>query len=291
MSCVALYLIMASNGKSIRWAFNVSSWTPTKLQMKFALSCIQQEEKDRISKFVFADSFKASLIGRLMLRKFVHIVTGLDYSSIKFLRDDKGKPYFYHPSFEVDVNVSHQGDYAVLAGELGPCKLGVDVMKMEYTTRNRTLSEFFRLMNRHFTSTEWNNIKYDKDERKQTEAFYRHWCLKESYVKNLGCGITVNLQNISFEVQQKELYQNKVLTNTTCKLNGKYLQDWRFEESLLDADHCVAVSLFSKETTPAVTMFEFLHFDDLLKGAVPLLDVDDELCEEFFKKEKHANVV
>ncbi|XP_026482547.1 L-aminoadipate-semialdehyde dehydrogenase-phosphopantetheinyl transferase [Ctenocephalides felis] len=275
---------------SVRWAFNVSSWTPTKMQMQFALSCIQQEEKDRISKYVFGDSFKASLVGRLMLRKFVHVVTGLQYNEIKFRRDDKGKPFLDNSDYQLDVNVSHQGNYAVLAGELGPCKLGVDVMKMEYTTKNRPLAEFFRLMTRHFSPLEWCNIKQGANEQKQTEGFYRHWCLKESYVKNLGCGITVNLQNISFEIQNRTLSEDKVVSDTVCKVNGEYLDGWRFEESLLDEDHCVAVSLYSKGDKPPIKLFEFLNFNDLVKNAVPLLEPDPELCDEFFKKESHPYI-
>ena len=63
--------------------------------------------------------------------------------------------------------------------------------------------EFFRLMRRQFTDGEWQQIKGDVDANnaddapengqkdvgsQQLAAFYRHWSLKESFVKATGSG-------------------------------------------------------------------------------------------------------
>lgn len=160
------------NAKSIRWAFKFSKWSPSNPDMLLASSCIQVEEKKRLSKFVFKNDVKSSLIGLLMMRKFVSDSSSIPYNEIKFVRDDKGKPYLDDQNIKLNFNISHQGDYVVFVGEVGELKLGVDVMKLEYTG-GKTLTEFFRLMNRQFSTQEWLNIKGAGGEKEQIAMFCR----------------------------------------------------------------------------------------------------------------------
>ena len=185
---------------STRWAFNFSKWEPTEKELLLATSCIQVEEKARLAKFVFRKDFKASLVGRLLMRKFVSKYTGISYNKVNFRRDCREKPFYETTDTAaqtVSFNVSHQGSYAVLAGEVEKINIGVDVMKLEYSGGKKT-EDFFRLMDSQFTDNEWKTIKgplwssdYDKISR-----FYRHWALKESYVKAIGVGITMDLKKI-----------------------------------------------------------------------------------------------
>uniref|UniRef100_A0A182XZ17 L-aminoadipate-semialdehyde dehydrogenase-phosphopantetheinyl transferase n=1 Tax=Anopheles stephensi TaxID=30069 RepID=A0A182XZ17_ANOST len=255
-----------------------------------ATSCIQPEEKNTLQRFVFRDDFNASLIGRLMMRRFVQLATDLAYDEIKFERDSKGKPFLKNEGVAVDFNVSHQGRYAVLAGMATSSassnstkpspKIGVDVMKIEYSG-GKPLDEFFRLMTRNFSDDEWRYIRGRSDENAQLEAFMRNWCLKESYVKNVGVGITVDLRKISFRIQTEVLARDRVVSDTTLRVNSEPMANWRFEESLIDRDHCVAVSL---ENVPAEddlsgNCFELIDFKALVEGHRPLLAIDENYCE------------
>ena len=69
-----------------------------------------------------------------MLRRVIHHVTKIPYREIKLARTDKGKPYLVNQlSAELQrfsFNVSHQGDYVVLAAETD-CSVGIDVMQTE----------------------------------------------------------------------------------------------------------------------------------------------------------------
>ncbi|XP_025829726.1 L-aminoadipate-semialdehyde dehydrogenase-phosphopantetheinyl transferase [Agrilus planipennis] len=235
------------SSKSVRWTFNISKWQPTVQDIKLATSCIQPEEKARLAKFVFKNDFKASLIGRLMMRKFVHDVTKVPYNSIKFSRDNKGKPVVISPETVLALNVSHQGDFAVLAGEAGLSMIGADIMKVEYTG-GKSLSEFFRIMSRQFSVSEWITIKSCKSEDEQLGSFYRHWCLKESYVKAIGVGITISLQDLSFKIKTPCLSEKNVITDTELYVKNEK-QNWIFEESLINNKHIVAVALNANEWT------------------------------------------
>lgn len=92
----------------------------------------------------------------------------------------------------LDLNVSHQGDYAVLAGEEG-VRVGVDIMDCTRPSEKRkskgervtnssyhvggiaSLDQFFTTMRRQFTEREWHQIKSPSNEEDKLKLFYRFW--------------------------------------------------------------------------------------------------------------------
>ncbi|XP_014882465.1 L-aminoadipate-semialdehyde dehydrogenase-phosphopantetheinyl transferase isoform X1 [Poecilia latipinna] len=233
---------------SVRWGFRCGSWTPSRSEWLFAARCVQQEEKDRIGQFVFAKDAKSAMAGRLLLRKFVCEMMGIPWSQIRLNRSPRGKPYLAAP-LQVTTgsdppwsfNISHQGDYAVLAAQQG-VQVGVDVMKTTLPGSN-SVPEFFRIMTRQFTAHEWSTIQSAASEHQQLAAFYRHWTLKESFIKAIGTGLGFNLQRAEFHLSPELLTLGTVLRQTKMHLDEEPEDLWVFEESLLDADHHVAVAL------------------------------------------------
>lgn len=64
-------------------------------------------------------------------------------------------------------------------------------------------------MNRQFTPEEWETIRKGDEgeaevttEESQLRMFYRHWCLKESFIKADGQGLSWNLLRLNFVVRQ-----------------------------------------------------------------------------------------
>lgn len=273
---------------NIRWAFNASAWQPTGAQTISASSYIQPEEKARISRYVFQNDAKSSLVGRLMLRKYVHLSTKMPYEEIRFGRDDRGKPHLLGVGdVSLGFNISHQGDYVVLAGNTQK-NVGIDVMKIEKPV-NKNIPEFFRLMNRQFSKHEWCMIRSFPTEMEQVACFYRFWCLKESYVKNIGIGINIPLHEISFCLKTRKLTVGEVNTDTTLYVKDVLKDDWMFEETLLDDKHAVAVSLQNdKKIEYNSVPYTFLTFEDLVKDAKPLIEPDQKFADEFLNKQlKH----
>lgn len=275
-----------------RWLFNLSKWEPTLDDLMLATSCIQQEEKIRLAKFVFRNDFYASLIGRLMMRSFINCVTtNVKYSDIIIERDERSKPFYLANSdLYVDFNISHQGSYTVLAGcsgsKLEKIQIGVDVMKMEYSG-GKSYNEFFRLMNKNFSQHEWGTILKYKSSKCQLNSFMRHWSLKESYVKNIGIGITTDLSKISFIVNS-ELPKTMLepIVNTNVEVNGILLNNWSFEEYLIDNNHCAAVSVFNPHNVILpVLNFEEVTFSKIMENSEELLPRDEKYCLEMFEKE------
>lgn len=265
-----------------RWAFDLSTWTPTLPQLTNAVAVIQPEERTRLMKFHFIDDFLSSLIGRLLMRKFVSTCSGEPYDQVQFKRDVRGKPYWVEGQAHgqkgtaaasktaLSFNVSHQGSLVLLAGIEGnkddpEFGIGTDVMKIEYSG-GKSLSEFFRLMQNKFSPQEWSYIgRPQHNERAQLKAFMRHWCLKEAYVKELGVGITVDLQKISFAVDTTHPLEVAAspLCGTTLRCNGTPMTQWHFEEHLISQKYCAAIAF--RNCLPEVNAkFEFVRFEDLI---------------------------
>ncbi|XP_022604218.1 L-aminoadipate-semialdehyde dehydrogenase-phosphopantetheinyl transferase [Seriola dumerili] len=283
---------------SVRWAFRCGSWTPSRCDWLFAARCIQREEKDRIGQFVFAKDAKSAMAGRLLLRRFVCERMGVPWTEIRLERSPRGKPYLTAPlmdSSDSDAawsfNLSHQGDYAVLAAEQGG-QVGVDLMKTTMPGSS-SVPEFFRIMTRQFTAYEWSVIQSAGSEHQQLAAFYRHWALKESFIKAIGTGLGFNLQRVEFHLPSEPLTQGPVLRQTKMHLDEEEEEDWIFEESLLDDDHHVAVALGPADkadsaphpsSLPPPTTFTLLSFSDLIASALPLTEEDPAYWDSFKMK-------
>nr|XP_013808986.1 PREDICTED: L-aminoadipate-semialdehyde dehydrogenase-phosphopantetheinyl transferase [Apteryx mantelli mantelli] len=207
--------------------------------------------------------------GRLLIRKLIAEKLHIPWNEICLQRTSKGKPFLANNMSSTcsnyNFNVSHQGDYAVLAAE-PELQVGIDIMKTslpvaQYLSTGRlfylvfiipldsgssSIPNFFRIMKRQFTEAEWGVIKSMNNEWMQLDMFYRHWALKESFLKAIGVGIGFNLQRIEFNVSPLQLEIGKVYQETKLLLDGDE-EEWTFEETRLDDNHHVAVALGKQE--------------------------------------------
>ncbi|XP_075164294.1 L-aminoadipate-semialdehyde dehydrogenase-phosphopantetheinyl transferase [Haematobia irritans] len=290
---------MSAKLQTTRWAFDLNTWSPNVAQLALAIAAIQTEERSRLIKFYFINDFLSSLVGRLLMRKYVSQCTQLPYHEIKFARDARGKPYWLNHIDEsqreyrqqLQFNVSHQGNFVILAGvhsaKYEDVGIGCDVMKLEYSG-GKDLKEFFRIMHRKFADSEWRYITQPNfNQQQQLKAFMRHWCLKEAYVKELGVGINVDLQKIEFSVDDtRELgIETPTLGGATLKCNDIPMHNWNFEEHMLHPKYCAAIA-FRNYQPEFEEKFKFLDIDDLLRPS-ELADSSEiiEYCRTALRKQ------
>ncbi|XP_050784297.1 L-aminoadipate-semialdehyde dehydrogenase-phosphopantetheinyl transferase isoform X3 [Gopherus flavomarginatus] len=284
---------------SARWAFPCAAWVPRRDEWLLAARLVQPEERDRVRQFVFARDAKAAMVeeaaapygdsageprverevlgqeetraGRLLIRKLMAEKLRIPWNEIHLQRTSKGKPFLVndilgiHPNF--NFNVSHQGDYAVLAAE-PELQVGIDIMKTNLPGSG-SIPDFFRIMKRQFTEAEWSVIKSMNNEWIQLDMFYRHW-----------------------------LEVGKVYKETKMMLDGDKEEGWTFEETRLDDLHHVAVALgkpevfvqkdsngLSKDVTQP--QFQVLTFDDLVAAGVPIAHEDPAYWDNFCSKQEY----
>ena len=253
----------------IRWVFNTRLWNPTEEEWRKCVSLISATEAERISKFVFLEDKKRALVGRLSIRAAVSEGLNVPWIKIDLSRTEKGKPCFtryflsrYPEGTEFNFNISHHGDYVVLAAE--KCGgVGIDVMKIELPKSNKSIEDFFKTMRRLFTLNEWDFINSGIDPYSKLSNFYRLWTLKESFLKATGQGISLDLQFLEFSILSPLTLEN-IQTNTCVSLYQTQQNDWLFEERLIDNNHIVSVAIKTTQTTNEPECFELISIPRLL---------------------------
>lgn len=287
MSKVFLVKMAKFPVKYVRWAFDFNSWQPTESQILKAFSCVQPEEKERIGRFVFKRDAKASLIGRLLIRKFIAENSDLGYNEILLKRNELGKPFVENSQVKgkLKFSVSHHGRLVVFVGHLSKSEIGIDVMTVKYQG-GKELPYFFHLMSRHFGTNEWNVIKNtsSSDDVKMM-LFNRNWALKESYLKAVGTGISVDLGKIEFKINTKSVKTDGYIEDAELFVDKVKQTNWLFQETLLASDHLVVVAVETAESIDTKP-FVFLSFDQITQNAIPLIKEDIEFTRDFMQKEE-----
>ncbi|XP_002131714.2 L-aminoadipate-semialdehyde dehydrogenase-phosphopantetheinyl transferase [Ciona intestinalis] len=270
---------------SCKFAFNSFAWAPSLADWTLVGQCIQTNECRRISEFCFKDDAKLCLSARLLLRYALCKCLGVKWHDLKLSRTEKGKPILdpvVHNVHKIYFNASHQGDYAAVVAH-NEHNVGIDIMDVR--VKHGDNDTFFKLMDRQFTPHEWKSIRKPTNAADQMKTFYRHWCLKESYVKALGAGITYDLQSLSFSVSSP--LSNTLVSDTHLYVSGNLQQNWVFEESMLDDNHCVTVA--RNVQTPSqehLASFKILSFTELMSIAEPMCktsEVDTKFIESYNK--------
>eukprot|EP01132_Coremiostelium_polycephalum_P004169 gene4169-5218_t len=216
-------------------AFNFQNWTPNEEEWSRYLESLHDaKEVDRIQRFKRPDknsdvwltgrnnlSARASLAGRLMMISLTKRILQLPQSSRPiFKRTENEKPFLssidYSNSIDQDTssspspvesisndtikeynfNVSHAGQWTVIAGSKS-IGIGIDVMEAVIPNSPKTtFEEYCNMLKSCFTDFEWSNIT--KSPKTKTYNFFQHWCLKESYIKAVGVGLSLDLTSIEF---------------------------------------------------------------------------------------------
>jgi len=243
-----------------RWAFHIGGWRPAEAEWCKAIQLVQLEEKERVEKFRYQVDMMASLVGRLLLRGLIVQKLGVENREVEWIRTERGKPVVVGGCAGWDYNVSHAGEWVVLAAGVG--RVGVDVMKLVDNRVDR-LDEFFRLMKRQFTDMEWEAIrgKDGNTEQRQLANFFRHWTLKESYVKAVGTGLNIDLRTLNFTLGG-EVEEGKLDVGSRLQVEGSSV-GWRFEESLVDKEHVVCVAMETEDQDKNLEQFEVLDISQV----------------------------
>ena len=258
----------------------MTKWSPTEREWGLAMALIQAEERQRIAKFRYRVDMVSSLVGRLMLRSLAVSVLALRNTEAQFERTERGKPVLTHNTRGWDYNVSHAGDWVVLAAA-EEARLGVDVMRTR-DSRVERLEEFFRLMRRQFTEQEWVTINGGKEDSDETrlERFFRHWTLKESYVKAVGTGLNIDLRTLNFKLSEPSV-ECQVISSTKLEVDEE-ITSWLFEESILDKEHAVSVAVDgSSPVRIDAVKFEVLNIDQIFE--LMSLNQADNLDEQLLR--------
>lgn len=206
----------------------------TSIPLAFPLAILDEEERDRATRFHLDRDRKLFVLGRAFLRCLLARYTGTHPAHIRFKQNQYGKLFLEHPVSSVQFNVAHSGDCIIHAIAQG-AEVGVDVETIRDFAEPDTISSYFAP-----GEQEW-LLAADLHER--NTGFFTLWTCKEAYIKALGLGLSKPLN--SFGISLAERREPKILFDSD---NNTLPNSWRlllFEPSpnLLG---CVAVDMASK---------------------------------------------
>ncbi len=190
---------------------------------------LQQLPQDRhydILKYKKWEDQHRTLLGKILLIAALKTLGLTSYSldNIKYTKFKK--PYF---DYLIDFNISHAGEYVVCAISK-TSTVGIDVEEI----KDIPLIEF----QENFSKQEWLNICEDDD---KLRAFYKQWTKKEAFLKAIGMGLNIPLNQISiygdsiiWKSIKWNFYEINLDQNYVCHLSTNMHSQIQLQEFTID---------------------------------------------------------
>jgi len=159
------------------------------------LSQIPKNQQKKVEKFRFQKDKQMSLLGKLLLKNVLEICfTNTSLNDIKYTKYQK--PYFEE---DFSFNISHSGDYVVLAYSLCDSLLGIDIEKIN---KNLLIEDFNSILT-------FEEREYIKNSKYPYQTFYDTWTIKEAVSKADGRGLGLPFKDIKINQDYVSIDQNK----------------------------------------------------------------------------------
>ena len=171
------------------------------------LKFFPDDRVQKILRYKFNADRNRTIFAELLARKLIARRTGKDFTEIKILRDDKGKPFCNEPG--IFFSLSHSGEW--VACSIGNLPNGVDVEVL-----NRKID--INIAKRFFLPNEFEILKY-LDEPERTKKFFEFWTLKEAALKcfNLSDWTGVDCEKLISAGQAKNFYIDDAVVGVCIK--------------------------------------------------------------------------
>ncbi|CAO3581861.1 unnamed protein product [Absidia cylindrospora] len=181
-----------------------------------ALNQLPPTEHASILRYKFGRDRQLSLAGRLLRRYYYSKTLGIPWNKLEFFIQPDGKPALVHPQgHSVDFNISHDGNWVIFgATEIPTTCIGVDVVSINHDTYG-PIDDFISSFNDQLTVEEQELLGKISNEETRLTTFYQIWGLKESYIKAIGKGLALDLDQFCIlpkqhqQQQQQQSYQQQ----------------------------------------------------------------------------------
>ena len=187
-------------------------------------SLLSGNERNKASNYNYPELQKKYIKMRALLRIILAPYLQIEPQEIIFKTGKHGKPFL--DDANIFFNLSHTGNkFVVAVSNLG--EVGVDIEKI------RDRKNLSALTKKCFSEEE-NNYWNSLSKAQQGVMFYHFWVRKEAFVKAVGRGIAMGLN---------ECIVNPVEQTYFLSIPDEYglSSSWRIIEVLIDQDHSCAV--------------------------------------------------
>jgi 4'-phosphopantetheinyl transferase len=190
---------------------------------------LSSDELDRASRFHFPRDRQRFASSRSLLRILLAGYLATDPAKVNFSYSKNGKPSLgpAHEGSNVKFNISHSGGITLLAFTRGR-EIGVDVEQV------RSDFDVQAIARRFFSPKEQRQLA-DLPAEKSVDAFFRCWTRKEAYIKAIGDGLSLPLNQFDVSLESGEA--NALLATRPdgsepdgSEPDGSEAEDWLLRE-------------------------------------------------------------
>ncbi|OCL27882.1 hypothetical protein U472_04335 [Orenia metallireducens] len=161
-------------------------------RLKSLIPYLSEKRKDKISRFLRQEDIYHSIIGEILVRKLVCEKLDLKNNQIIFENNNYGKP-FLKGYDNLYFNISHSRRWVVCA--ISEREVGVDIEEVKAIDLN--------IAKRFFSKKEYEELMTKNN---QLSYFYNLWTLKESYIKAVGMGLSIPLNQFTIIDRDKNIF-------------------------------------------------------------------------------------
>ncbi|MDI9358992.1 MAG: 4'-phosphopantetheinyl transferase superfamily protein [Phycisphaerales bacterium] len=132
---------------------------------------------------------------------------------VKIETDKYHRPYYLISPFKIDFNISHSGNWVVLAHKKGNSKIGIDIEYLDHSIDYNTLKPIT------FSETEQTYIQ-------SPLSFFTLWAKKEALIKTVGKGFLDDMYIhtvLDLSPEQQYTYQKKTYYLKQINVASEYL--------------------------------------------------------------------
>jgi 4'-phosphopantetheinyl transferase len=190
-------------------------------------------ERERAKRFVFAEHAARFVTARAALRRILGLATGIRPEEVAIVEGAEGRPELRGLAPPLHFNLSHSGDVAVIA-LCREAQVGVDVEHLRPIEKD--------LVERFFSPAEQAALAALSGED-WLRGFYRCWTRKEAFVKGLGQGLLLPLDEFDVSIGK---------TPALLRCSFAPVQDWAFAALPVRSGYEAVVAVEAKGA-PVVT--------------------------------------
>jgi 4'-phosphopantetheinyl transferase len=180
-------------------------------------SLLTDAERIVAIRFRFEADRNRYVTGRRSLRLLLSNYLSVSPSEISIISEKGQKPFIKNPGFPVRFNISHSGQWVVIA--LAKNELGIDIEKVD------SAFDYSSLLLEHFSVAEQ---QFVSEAEVPADAFYFLWTRKEALMKAEGLGLQENLKTVS--------------TLDERVISGVHKKHWKIKSFRLSHDYPVSLA-------------------------------------------------
>lgn len=157
------------------------------------LKQVSKEKRERIRRFRREIDGQRTLLGEILIKTMLSKHLRRPMKEIIFKENEYGKPYLEgNPLY---FNLSHSGEWVV--GVISEAPVGIDVEEIKKADLG--------IAERFFTKKEYHWLQQIENHEIRHKMFYTLWSGKESYIKMIGKGLTIPLDEFELMYTEENL--------------------------------------------------------------------------------------